>query len=71
PCRAQACRRQAFFALSNSTLVLLEPQRSALSDQAIDYAAMSARKNAPRWTKQPKASGKRPATGATAARAAA
>ncbi|MFZ3126182.1 MAG: hypothetical protein WA129_13985, partial [Acidovorax sp.] len=30
PCRAQACRRQAFFALSNSTLVLLEPQRSAL-----------------------------------------
>ncbi|MFZ3123567.1 MAG: hypothetical protein WA129_00250, partial [Acidovorax sp.] len=30
PCRVQACRRQAFFALSNSTQVLLEPQRSVL-----------------------------------------
>ena len=28
--RAPACRRQDFFALSNSTQVLLEPQRSAL-----------------------------------------
>ncbi|MFZ3123756.1 MAG: hypothetical protein WA129_01240, partial [Acidovorax sp.] len=39
PCRAQACRRQAFFALSNSTQVLLEPQRSALPGTPITAPA--------------------------------
>ncbi|MDF1486343.1 hypothetical protein PY257_14350 [Ramlibacter sp. H39-3-26] len=39
PCRAQACRRQAFFALSHSTQVLLEPQRSALPGTPITAPA--------------------------------
>ncbi|MFZ3123835.1 MAG: hypothetical protein WA129_01675, partial [Acidovorax sp.] len=39
PCRAQACRRQAFFALSNSTQVLLEPQRSVLPGTPITAPA--------------------------------
>jgi hypothetical protein len=39
PCRVQAWRRQAFFALSNSTQVLLEPQRSALPGTPITAPA--------------------------------
>jgi hypothetical protein len=35
----QAWRRQAFFALSNSTQVLLEPQRSALPGTPITAPA--------------------------------
>ena len=41
--------------------VLLTRQQAYL-DQHIDYAAMSAKKNAPRWIKQLKLIGKWPAT---------
>ena len=43
----------------------------AALDQAIDYAAISAKKNAPRWIKQLNAIGKWPAPSAPAAHAAA
>ncbi len=39
-------------------------------DQGIDYAAMSAKKNAPRWIKQLRAIGKWPTASAPAAHAA-
>jgi hypothetical protein len=39
PCRVQAWRRQAFFALSNSTQVLLEPQRSVMPGTPITAPA--------------------------------
>ena len=40
---------------------ILLSRRQAYIDQAIDYAAMSAKKNAPRWIKQLKLIGKWPA----------
>jgi transposase len=43
------------------TIYILLSRRQAYIDQAIDYAAMSAKKNAPRWIKQLKAIGKWPA----------
>jgi hypothetical protein len=39
PCKVQDWRRQAFFALSNSTQVLLEPQRSVLPGAPITAPA--------------------------------
>ena len=51
-------------------IFILLSRRQPYLDQAIDYAAMSAKKNAPRWIKQLKAIGKWPATSAPAARAA-
>jgi transposase len=42
-------------------IYLLLSRRQAYVDQAIDYAAMSAKKNAPRWIRQLKAIGKWPA----------
>ena len=46
--------------------ILLSRQQPYL-EQHIDYAAMSAKKNVPRWTKQLKAIGKWPTAGATTA----
>lgn len=51
-------------------IYILLSRRQPYLDQAIDYAAMSARKNAPRWIKQLKAIGKWPAPIASAAPAA-
>jgi len=51
-------------------IYILLSLRQPYLDQAIDYAAMSARKNAPRWIKQLKAIGKWPAPGAQTASAA-
>ena len=51
-------------------IYILLSRRQPYLDQAIDYAAMSARKNAPRWIKQLKAIGKWPAPSASAAPAA-
>jgi transposase len=51
-------------------IYILLSRRQPYLDQAIDYAAMSARKNAPRWIKQLKAIGKWPAPSAQAASAA-
>jgi transposase len=51
-------------------IYILLSRRQPYLDQAIDYAAMSAKKNAPRWIKQLKAIGKWPAHSATAAQAA-
>lgn len=39
-------------------IYVLMNRRQRYLDQAIDYAAMSAKKNAPRWIKQLKAIGK-------------
>ena len=39
-------------------IFILLSRRQPYIDQAIDYAAMSAKKNAPRWIKQLKAIGK-------------
>jgi transposase len=50
-------------------IYILLSRRQPYLDQTIDYAAMSAKKNAPRWIKQLKAIGKWPETGATAAHA--
>lgn len=65
--------KKAIVALAHKMLRLIyillrrcEPYR----DQAIDYAAMSARKNAPRWIKQLRAIGKWPSPSAPAAAAA-
>ena len=52
-------------------IYILLSRRQPYLDQAIDYAAMSARKNAPRWIKQLKAIGKWPSTAATSRTAAA
>lgn len=51
-------------------IYVLLSRRQPYIDQAIDYAAMSARKNAPRWIKQLKAIGKWPTASAPAAHAA-
>jgi transposase len=51
-------------------IYILMSRRQPYLDQAIDYAAISAKKNAPRWIKQLKAIGKWPAPNAPAARAA-
>ena len=50
-------------------IYLLLSRRQPYLDQGIDYAAMSAKKNAPRWIKQLRAIGKWPAASAPAARA--
>ena len=42
-------------------IYVLLARKQAYLDQHIDYAAMSARKNAPRWIKQLKLIGKWPA----------
>ena len=42
-------------------------RRQPYIDQAIDYAAMSAKKNAPRWIKQLKTIGRWPSSKAAAA----
>lgn len=47
-------------------IYILLTRREPYIDQAIDYVAMSAKKNAPRWIKQLKAIGKWPAAGAKA-----
>lgn len=44
------------------TIYLLLTRKVAYHDPSIDYAAMSAKKNAPRWIKQLRAIGKWPAT---------
>jgi hypothetical protein len=44
-------------------IYILLTRRQPYLDQAIDYAAMRAKKNAPRWIKQLKAIGKWPASG--------
>ena len=51
-------------------IYILLSRREPYLDQAIDYAAMSARKNAPRWIKQLKAIGKWPAASTPPAHAA-
>jgi transposase len=51
-------------------IYILLSRREPYIDQAIDYAAMSAKKNAPRWIKQLKAIGKWPSHRATTACAA-
>ena len=51
-------------------IFILLSRRQPYIDQAIDYAAMSAKKNAPRWIKQLKAIGKWPASSVPAASAA-
>jgi hypothetical protein len=51
--------------------ILLLSRRQPYLDQAIDYAAISAKKNAPRWIEQRKAIGKWSAPSTPAARAAA
>ena len=48
-------------------IFLMLSRRQPYIDQAIDYAAMSAKKNAPRWIKQLKAIGRWPSSTATAA----
>lgn len=48
-------------------IYILLSRRQPYLDQAIDYAAMSAKKNAPRWIKQLKAIGKWPTASAGAA----
>jgi transposase len=65
--------KKAIVALAHKMIRLiyiLMSRREPYMDQAIDYAAMSAKKNAPRWIKQLKAIGKWPAAGARAATAA-
>jgi hypothetical protein len=47
-------------------IYILPSRRQPCIDQAIDYAALNAKKNAPRWIRQLKAIGKWPATSATA-----
>ena len=51
-------------------IYILLSRREPYLDQAIDYAAMSAKKNAPRWIKQLKAIGKWPAASTPPAHAA-
>lgn len=53
-----------------SVIYILLSRRQPYLDQAIDYAAISAKKNAPRWIKQLKAIGKWPTASAPAAHAA-
>ena len=48
-------------------IFLMLSRRQPYIDQAIDYAAMSAKKNAPRWIKQLKAIGRWPSSKAAAA----
>ena len=43
-------------------IFILLTRRQPYIDQSIDYAAMSARKNAPRWIRQLKAIGRWPAS---------
>jgi transposase len=65
--------KKAIVALAHKMIRLiyiLLSRRKPYIDQAIDYAAMSAKKNAPRWIKQLKAIGKWPAARAPAANAA-
>ena len=50
-------------------IYLLLSRRQPYIDQAIDYAAISAKKNAPRWIKQLKAIGKWPVSSRPAAQA--
>ena len=50
-------------------IYLLLSRRQPYIDQAIDYAAISAKKNAPRWIKQLKAIGKWPVSSRPAAHA--
>ena len=50
-------------------IYLLLSRRLPYIDQAIDYAAMSARKNAPRWIKQLKCIGRWPSPKPAAASA--
>ena len=50
-------------------IYILLSRRQPYLDQAIDYAAMSAQKNAPRWIKQLKAIGKWPAANCASAHA--
>jgi hypothetical protein len=52
-------------------IYILLSRRQPYIDPAIDHAALSAKKNAPRWIKQLRAIGKWPASNATAARASA
>ena len=52
-------------------IFLLLQRRQPYIDPGINYAEMSARKNAPRWIKQLKAIGKWPSTAATSRTAAA
>ncbi|MDP3344452.1 MAG: hypothetical protein Q8S96_08345 [Hydrogenophaga sp.] len=47
-------------------IYILLSRRQPYLDQHIDYAAMSAKKNAPRWIKQLKAIGKWPTASAGA-----
>ncbi len=49
-------------------IYILLSRRQPYLDQHIDYAAMSAKKNAPRWIKQLKTIGKWPAANSTPAR---
>ena len=51
-------------------IYILLSRRQPYLDQAIDYAAMSAKKNAPRWIKQLKAIGKWPTASAATGTAA-
>ncbi len=51
-------------------IYLLLSRRTPYIDPAIDYDAMSAKKNAPRWIKQLRAIGKWPATRAPTTHAA-
>ena len=50
-------------------IYILLSRRQAYIDQAIDYAAMSAKKNAPRWIKQLKRIGRWPSSKPAAASA--
>ena len=50
-------------------IYILLSRRQAYIDQAIDYAAMSAKKNAPRWIKQLKTIGRWPSSKPAAASA--
>lgn len=66
-------QKKAIVALGRKLLrliLILLSRRQPYLDQAINYAAMRAKKNALRWIKQLKAIGKWPASSAPAARTA-
>ena len=70
---ARKSHKKAIVAVAHKMIrliYLLLSRRQPYIDQGIDYAAMSAKKNAPRWIKQLRAIGKWPTASAPAANAA-
>jgi hypothetical protein len=62
--------KKSIIAVAHRMIRLIYPmlsRRQPYIDQAIDYAAMSARKNAPRWIKQLKCIGRWPSSKAVTA----